>query len=539
MSESPTRQDRFTHARRVAAEWIAAHPLAFWAMVFLAVRLALLLANDGYLFDADLPQKAIHFQEEFNNTDLARELARGNWALLDGIALAPGSIFGGEYVQVLLYLAVMKVLGQSYYVVKLVPLGFSLAIFLLLLLVARQVLGDRGVHVFGALAVPAFPNWLYGGYYGLGNHVELALFLAAAFAVLAFLLTRRVLTRRTLPLFLALGAILGAGLFYNLLTLPFLLWIVPFALAALVKFLRGRPALALAGAGLLVVGFVIGLSPLLALRAATRVPTAFDLTLLGSIPDGTEMGLTGYQKYPLTENMEFLSLGLRQEIDGPAFAAYLADDVPRMFGFADAANLAYTLLLIALAVLFLVSLFSRRAPPGYRLIAIMAFSYVLTHIVAVGAAGGVFGGPDRDPFTGYRYLFPLYPFLGLWTALTLGFWIGSPRAIIRRLSVAALALFVGFGLLGYAQHFSPLSLGKYRRLDGFSYEALTNSVWDYFREYPGGPGEACAQAHLYLEDCDPAWKRVVDEHLARLCRQPATIEPNPVPLTAPIMDELP
>ena len=102
-------------------------PVLLWTFLYLFVRLFFLFANDGIIFDTKiegLNTGQIIFKEEFNNSTPARELLWGNSKMLDGVIQCGYGITGGEYYQMLLFVPILKIFGESYYAIKLLPFSF-------------------------------------------------------------------------------------------------------------------------------------------------------------------------------------------------------------------------------------------------------------------------------------------------------------------------------------------------------------------------------------------------------------------------------
>jgi hypothetical protein len=494
--------------------WIGQNPVAFWSMMFLFVRLLFLFANDGYIFDVG--DTGVRFQEEFNVTDVAHELARGNGRIFDGIALAPGSIFGGELIQALLYTTLFKLVGQSYYAVKLLPITFSFLILLTLLHLANYAAGKRAAHLLGALTLFGFPTFLLSNFYGLGNHMELALVICLGLFSITVLLTQYA-RKKNLLLFFLCGLLTGFGLFYNLLALIFIFWLAPFLAAAIYKYGKRKIAFALTGAVLVVIGFFIGLSPYFMLRNNLSVPMAIDASLLGTIREHTQMGLPGFEKRPLSMNMTFLSLDTDRQITPKGiwiFASYYSH---AMFGFANAANMIFRFVVLFLSVLSLPLLFSSRPPPRLRLAAFASLSYIGAHFLVIAGTNILHNGMAPDAFVMYRYLFPVFPLLIFWCAIAAELSFFHKRSIVRAFSFSLFAILIVLGLFGFFQRFKPASFMKYKNLPGYSYEAITISVWDYFSQYRGTPKQQCNQAAIYLSTCDPNHKDTIYYSLSNSC----------------------
>jgi len=219
-------------------------PAWAWAASFLLLRLLFLVANNGYIFDLDEQEIStwlidrdshnVYFSEEFTTTSLARELARGNKQFLDGISLSHGGVTGGEYLQFLLYAGVARVLGDSYYAMKSVPILFSTLTALAMLLLVQVCLRPLYVHLLGLLLLVGFPSFFLSGFSGMGNHMEMGLFLIISFIGLIIWRRSSNVKRQMLGAVIA-GVVAGLSYFYNFLTFVYLLWLAGFMLIGLVQ----------------------------------------------------------------------------------------------------------------------------------------------------------------------------------------------------------------------------------------------------------------------------------------------------------------
>jgi len=168
--------------------------------------------------------------------------------------------------------------------VKLVPIGFSLLTFVVLLLILSKTGEPASVHVFGAISAFGFPTYFLSSYYGLGNHMEIAFFIAIGLGACAALLILP-LRKSALPFFLILGFAAGFGLFYNLLILSFFVTLIPIALIIAYRFARNHTALFIKGAALAILGFAVGFSPYFSIHKSIKAPMGIDAFALRSIPE--------------------------------------------------------------------------------------------------------------------------------------------------------------------------------------------------------------------------------------------------------------
>ena len=504
-----------------ALHWAGSHPVLIWSALFLLVRFAFLLCNDGFIFDTkikDIDTGQIVFKEEFNNSSTARELLRGNGKMLEGLTLCGYGISGGEYYQVFLLTAVMKIFGDSYYAVKLVPIVFSFLIFLVLMILLDRYAGRVAAHIFAPLAIFSFPSFFYQTFSAMGNHLEASVFVVIGFACAVFLIIERY-SRYTLPAFFLLGLTCGFGFFHNSLTAPFMIWLVPVGLFAFFKIMfRTSPVPAIFGALLFVLGLAIGFSPYLPIRNMLKIPLYFDLTLKGDLDHYGPIGMPGFEKVPLDPQMTFLETysKINFTTDGAKFV--FTKVLREMFLFRSAnANKIYYALMLLMIPLFVLAMVSKKRTWTGLLIGGLALFYGVIHLLVLSASTESLVYLDSKDIKGYRYLLFVFPLLCAWFAVTLAPML-EHFSVIRKIVGAGLFLVLFLcGLTGFSEHFAVSRFAEHKDLEGFNYKTLAIAVGDYFREYPGPLEVQCEQIKMYLSNCDPEYIGHVNQAVDDLC----------------------
>lgn len=503
--------------------WAASHPVIIWSIVFLLVRFVFLLCNDGIIFDVgikDIDTGQIVFKEEFNNSSTARELLHGNGRMLEGLTLSGYGITGGEYYQVLLLTAVMKIFGDSYYAVKLVPIAFSFFTFLVLIILLARYVGSVAAHLFAPIATLGFPSFFYQTFSAMGNHLEASLFIVIGFACALFLIFERY-GKFTLPAFFLLGLTCGFGFFHNTLSAPFLIWLAPVGLFAFFRIaFRTSPTPALLGALLFILGLAIGFSPYFPIRDMLKVPLYIDLTLKRDIAHYGMMGMPGFEKIPLDPKMTFLETysKLNFTIEGARFI--FGKVLHDMFLFKSAiANKIYFALILSMFPLLVITIASKKINWKGIILGGLAVLYGIIHLLILSASIESLDYLDSKDIKGYRYLLFVFPFICAWLAVVLSYLLEHFSKILKLIGASLFLLILSCGAAGFSEHFAPGKFAEYNDLKGFSYKTLAIGVGDYFREYPGPLEVQCEQIKIYLSNCDPEYIGRVNKAVDDLCAE--------------------
>jgi hypothetical protein len=378
---------------------------------------------------------------------------------------------GGSLVVGALAAVPFAVLGPTVFALKLVPLAFALAIFVVAGWFVRRAFGARAAVLALLLVLGAPPATAQLSLLAMGYHTETPLFGLVVIAGLAAYLARDDRPRRIV---FGAGLVAGAGMWFAYVTASFVLA----ALLAWIAVERGqlrRRDLVLFGAGVAVVGV-----PLLLYTWPFGVETR--VTSLAGVLAYDESPLMRLAKFP-ARVVKILAMGVPLSagfpdmgfVPGPLLSAVYA---------AAAAVLVVPLCLAHL----------RRRAAAPALIALVLCPAI---VVAVYAAT-----PLRiarvHPFESYRYLAPLH---------MCGLLLAAVAASRVRAGPLTVALMFALGLAGQAGVAFQEPAAHALRYRGYSYEML-GLLWQ-LRAAPNATGgaELRAMFERFGEDARPALYR--------------------------------
>lgn len=519
MNQESEKLNKVRGGKPVRILW--SHPVALWAFVFIFFRIFFLFANDGFIFDSEITDLAVGqqvFKEEFNNSTPARELILGNHKMLEGVTISASGVTGGEQYQIILLAGLMRVLGDSYYAVKIMPLAFSFLTFLFLLIAVATYLGKSAAHIFGPLFIAGFPSFTLQNYSGMGNHLEIALFWAIGFCCVCYLVFDE--NRRfSIPAFLLLGLTSGFGFFYNAISVSYLAWLAPVGLFAFFKIWKTVSGkIAVTGALVFFIGLLIGLSPYFPIRENLRVPLNIDLMRKADLSDYGGIGIDAQPEVALNYGMVFLETNSRTEFTAKGLTDVFWKVGKKIFLFkSEAADFTYYVMILLCFGFMVFSMWGHDKHAHYRLFTLLAFFLFFAHMLFLSASAQAVTFLNNANLKGYRYILPAIPFLFVWMSGALSSVINRYSRPVQILGGLVLLMVLGLGFYGNLEHFSPTKFLAYKDRQGFSYNVLAIGAGDYFREYPAELDTQCNMIRAYLSDCDPKYSQQVKEAVNDLC----------------------
>lgn len=373
---------------------------------------------------------------------------------------------GGGLVMGLMAYPAFKLLGPSWFALKIGGLVFSLLLFFALFTLARRFFGFlTAVMVCIVFAVPPY-SYILRSLSAYGNHVETGTFMAACFAL--FLASRKPAGARArtfggrvlLPL--GFGVLSGFAMYFEYEYAVFL------GIVGLLVWLSRRSAKEFfADTALFSVGFLVGFAPWLLFHKGITLRHYLDaFTHPGPPRPETAASHNDLSLFVQTITIHFvqwfksrdLLWGTRILVPGWVF------DVSLFTVFAGSYGYLFVKATGALRD-FLKGLVPFRQPAawtvehGYVLMLLFIPAYVLVY--------ALYPAPFAPPIPPFRYLMPLYPFYFLVVAIALArLWKNRHHGIVA----AALVLVVFGGIGGNAMNLQRGHAGHAASLDGYSHK---------------------------------------------------------------------
>jgi len=495
---------------RKLVAWAEQHPYFSAVSLFLLARLVIVIFSSGEIYRTN---------EEMLFSTMALERMRGNPLMSQN--LFGSFLTGGPWLVSYLYIPLIKLVGCTRMVNKIMALLFSTVGFVGFLAVARNFFPKRTATIFTLLFIFVPPIALMAQTISLCNHQELIAFFGPALFLLFYLLFRPVhkLTHTLLLPFL-LFATASLAVFFGYLAVIFFIFICLFMPIVFFRQIKAVGFWSLLTLPATMLGSSVGLLAISTLRASSKHE------FFGYY--GTRSDVSGVVESMLV-NLDVGGIG--------HLAAFFTQVLPRMFGFRfDVFNYLMYLLTVVCVIYWLALLVhlsvkrfqSRRSrdssdasPRSFLLGPVVLCVFIMFFILPFSCrsiAGytkniALFGEVQLNFRVFYR-LSPLFPFLSLIIAATLNRWLSHEKwakaAKACFIIVIAIGLCAGAQMMGTVTPFNNYGM-NYETCD--NYGVLTLSILEGIQVHQLSPEQTSTLLRQHLMSLDPTHRKEIQETL--------------------------